>query len=112
MVVSSSWLPHVVGCPRAHWWCRWCLVLWCVVLVGGWLLGVPLLCRGVPVAVGVWPGRVLSRVVRALTGWGLSVGVRVRLRPGVCGCPAQTMGPGTTKASPPQQGRGSLYTVV
>ena len=90
MVVLSPWSPHVVSCPRAHWWCRWCLVLWCVALVGWWLLGVapcvgvPLLCRGgVPVAVGCGPVVALSRVVRALTGWGLSVGVRVRLRPGV-----------------------------
>src|SRR5699024_5410833 len=52
MLVLSPWSPHVVSCPRARWWCGRCLVLWCVALVGWWLLGVapcvgvPLLCRG------------------------------------------------------------------
>src|SRR5699024_6058767 len=61
MVVSSPWSPHVVGCPRAHWWCRRCLVLWCVALVGGWLLGVPLLCGGCLLPWGCGPV-VCSRV--------------------------------------------------
>ena len=52
MMALSPWSPHVVSCPRARWWCGRCLVLWCVALVGWWLLGVapcvgvPLLCRG------------------------------------------------------------------
>ena len=70
--------------------------------LGGGCWGCPSCVGGVPVAVGCGPVVALSRVVRALTGWGLSVGVRVRLRPGVGGCPAQTSGPGTTRASPPQ----------
>ena len=47
-----------------------------------------------PVAVGCGPVVALSRGVRALTGWGLSVGVRVRLRPGSGWVVSLEAGPG------------------
>ena len=82
------------------WWrCHRGYLTWSVVLVltggagGAWSCGVcpgsgggcrgSPLCGGVPLCRGCGPVVALSRVVRALTGWGLSVGVRVRLRPGV-----------------------------
>jgi hypothetical protein len=47
---------------------RWCLVWWCLVLVGGW--GV-----GVPVRLGRSNGRLLWVTVVLLLGWGGGGGV-------------------------------------